>query len=267
MDETNLQSANAASSATLIPGGRSTAAGHGVTWISQGWSLFTKTPLIWVLNVVIFFVIAIVLMVIPIIGAIILYTLYGLFMGGMMLGAHAQHGGRALEVGDLFSGFNGPRAKPLFMVGVFCAVALLALMVIAAALFFAVVGASGGIGGLLSGGEGAMAGLAAGIGMGAVMVLLIVMAIAVPVSMAFWFAPTLVALNDVAPLDALKMSFNACLKNIVPFLLNGLVFLVLIIIGAIPFGLGLLVVIPLMFCSTYAAYRDIFLGDDGGAAA
>ena len=57
------------------------------------------------------------------------------------------------------------------------------------------------------------------------------------------------------------MSFFACLKNFLPFLLYGVAFVVIFIIASLPFGLGLLVAMPLLYASTYAAYRDIFLGE------
>ena len=44
-----------------------------------------------------------------------------------------------------------------------------------------------------------------------------------------------------------------------PFLSRyGLVLFVLSIVAAIPFGLGYLVLIPVIFASTYVAYRQIF---------
>jgi uncharacterized membrane protein len=128
-----------------------------------------------------------------------------------------------------------------------------------------VLGISGAIGAILSGDTGALGGLLVGAGLGTLLVLLIVMAVALPIFMAFWFAPALVAISNMSPIDALAASFKGCLKNILPFLLYGIVFLVLFILGSIPLGLGLLVVLPLVFTSTYAAYRDIFLGDDGHA--
>ena len=60
---------------------------------------------------------------------------------------------------------------------------------------------------------------------------------------------------------AIRMSFSACLKNVMPFLIYGLVFLFIFIIAVLPFGMGLLVAFPLMYASTYAAYRDIFLAE------
>ena len=61
-----------------------------------------------------------------------------------------------------------------------------------------------------------------------------------------------------APVAAMKASFGACLKNIVPFIIYGVVVLVLGIIAAIPFMLGWLVLGPVLAASVFVAYRDIF---------
>ncbi len=76
--------------------------------------------------------------------------------------------------------------------------------------------------------------------------------------MAYWFAPILVAFHELAPLDALKLSFRACLHNILPFSVYALISMVLLILAVIPLGLGLLVLIPTMTASLYVSYRDIF---------
>ncbi|HEX7465582.1 MAG TPA: hypothetical protein VF309_03000, partial [Usitatibacter sp.] len=55
-------------------------------------------------------------------------------------------------------------------------------------------------------------------------------------------------------------------RNFIPFLLYGIVMLVLCVAAVIPIGLGLLVWIPLSVTSTYAAYRDIFTKDSRPAA-
>jgi uncharacterized membrane protein len=46
--------------------------------------------------------------------------------------------------------------------------------------------------------------------------------------------------------------------NFVPFLLYGLLGVVLTIVAAIPIGLGFLILIPMIIASIYTAYRDIF---------
>jgi len=76
--------------------------------------------------------------------------------------------------------------------------------------------------------------------------------------MAYWFAPILAGLHNLRAMDAMKLSFFACLKNVVPFLLYGIIFMLLLILAIIPFGVGLFVVIPMMMTSLYASYADVF---------
>lgn len=90
------------------------------------------------------------------------------------------------------------------------------------------------------------------------MAMLIMLALMVPLAMAVWFAPALVMFRNVAPLEAMKTSFFACLKNIVPFLVYGVILLVLSFIAMIPVGLGMLVLMPVMIGSVYISYAEIF---------
>ncbi len=243
--------------------GRSTSIGQGVSWIARGWNIFTQAPLIWIVNSVIVFAIYFVLSLIPFIGSIISMSLFALLGAGLMIGAHAQHGGRPLEVADTFSGFQSPHKMNLFILGLLYMVSWTLLVVLAGILVAVILGASGVAGAFMSGDSSAIIGLIAGAGIGLVLIGLIVLAVSIPIAMAFWFAPALVALNGVSPLNALSSSFFACLKNFLPFIPYGIIFLVLFLVGSIPLGLGLLVVFPLLVTSTYAAYRDIFLADDG----
>ncbi len=88
----------------------------------------------------------------------------------------------------------------------------------------------------------------------------------IPLLMAYWFAPALVIMHGMGAVAAMKASFGACLRNFIPFLIYGIVMMVLVVVAMIPFGLGLLVWIPLSFTSTYAAYRDMFTEETGGGA-
>ena len=90
------------------------------------------------------------------------------------------------------------------------------------------------------------------------LVALITVSLYVPLLMAFWFAPALVILRNASAVDALKLSFNGCLLNIMPFLLYGIIGLVLTIVAVIPMGLGLLVLVPMVTASMYVACQDIF---------
>ena len=79
-----------------------------------------------------------------------------------------------------------------------------------------------------------------------------------PLIMAVWFAPALVVLRGLEPWAAMKQSFSGCLQNIVPFLIYGLIGIVLAILATIPLALGWLVVGPLTIASVYTSYCDIF---------
>jgi uncharacterized membrane protein len=62
----------------------------------------------------------------------------------------------------------------------------------------------------------------------------------------------------VAPVDAMRLSFAASMKNIVPFLLWGLIYLVASIVASIPFALGWLVLGPVLMLTVYVSYKDVF---------
>ena len=44
----------------------------------------------------------------------------------------------------------------------------------------------------------------------------------------------------------MKASFVACLKNLLPFLVYGVILFVLCLIAMIPIGLGMLIMVPVM---------------------
>jgi uncharacterized membrane protein len=82
----------------------------------------------------------------------------------------------------------------------------------------------------------------------------------IPLIMSVWFAPALVALHDLTAFEAMKLSFRGCLRNFLPFLIYGLVSIVLAVLATLPIGLGWLLLVPSLVCSVYASYRDIFTG-------
>ena len=154
-----------------------------------------------------------------------------------------------MEVGHLFAGFRG-KLGPLATVG---AIYLGAAVVIAL-----VVGlATGASVFTMMSGVGAEATPAAA--MTVILAMLIMLALLLPVIMAVWFAPALVMFHDRPPVDAMKESFAGCLRNIVPFLVYGVVMLVFSVIASIPLMLGWLVLGPVLCTSYYTSYKDIYL--------
>ncbi len=261
---TSVSAAADESVGAFIPNGQAVEAGRGWGWIAAGWELFIHSPLIWVVNTVIFGVIAIVLQLIPFIGGLAFNIISSAFVGGMMIGADEQRRGNSLEVGHLFAGFQR-KLQPLLILGVMYLGVAIALAIIMGVLMLVTLGMSGAFGSILGGDSSALASQLASKGAGVMgmfaLIILIVLALSIPILMAFWFAPALVVFHDVSPVNALTMSFKGCLKNIVPFLINGVIFFVLVIIGSIPLGLGLLVVFPLLFATMYTSYREIFIAN------
>lgn len=84
-----------------------------------------------------------------------------------------------------------------------------------------------------------------------------------PLLMATWFAPALVLFEGFAPGKAMFWSLWACLVNWRPMILYGLLLSVFGMVAlVIPFGLGLLLFLPMAMTSTYAAYRTQFIAKE-----
>jgi hypothetical protein len=202
----------------------------------------------WIALVIVLFVILVVLAFIPLLGVVATFLLMPLFVGGLILGCQALQGGSELEVGHLFAGFKTHTAN-LIVLGALAIGGWIIVMLPVVA----IVGAGAFLGAM----RGDAAGVAA-IGGSFLLAGLVATALSIPIYMALWFAPALVVLRGLAPVAAIKESFLGCLKNVVPFLIYGLVMLVLGIVAAIPLGLGWLVLGPVAIASVYTAYRDIY---------
>jgi uncharacterized membrane protein len=88
---------------------------------------------------------------------------------------------------------------------------------------------------------------------------MVALGLSIPLMMAAWFAPLLVAFKDMPAVAAMKLSFLACIKNIIPLQLYTITMVVLAVIAAMPYGLGFFLLVPVLFASLYASYEDIFV--------
>ena len=236
----------------FTPGGRTRPAGNGWAWIAEGWRFFLKAPGTWIAIVVVLLLISFAANFIPFIGPIAMMVLTPVFGGGLMLGCRALDEGRELEFRHLFAGFQAPLGNLAVLGAVYLALVfavMVAVGVITGVSMFAMFSGSAAQNPAMVG--GALATLAIG--------MLIGLALMVPVAMLLWFAPALVALNQLPPVDALKSSWSGCMKNMVPFLIYGLILFVLAIVASLPVMLGWLALGPVMAASIYTSYRDIYL--------
>ncbi|MGB0956004.1 MAG: BPSS1780 family membrane protein [Panacagrimonas sp.] len=237
---------------TSQPIAKSVPIGRGLGWMTDAWPYFAKSPGTWVLITLILGILSIGVSLIPG-GQILISLLTPVLSAGLLAGCAAQQSGERISVTQLFAAFSHPRLGRLMLLG------LLALLGYAVCLILFVIGLYLFIGGAAL---SLHQGLPPELGIfGIVLVVLIGMASMVPVMMASWFAPALVVFRDLSATQALLQSFFACLRNVFPFLIYGLVLFVLFFVATIPLGLGLLIVFPMVVASVYVAYRDIFSTD------
>ena len=226
-------------------------AGRGIDWIKQGWALFVQSPGLWIGIYLVFIGVLIGASLVPILGFIAQSVLYPVLGAGIALGCDHLRRGQPLEFSHLFAGFSRNNTQLMIVGGIYC-VGIIIVMVVA---FVPTIGL---VGGMAFVGGGDPDALMAMMGFPILIGFLLYFALLMPLVMAVWFAPSLVILNDVPAVDAMKMSFFGCLKNVLPYLLWSLVVLGLGILATLPLFLGWLVLMPWVAASNYCAYRDIY---------
>jgi hypothetical protein len=252
-------------------------AGHGFKWIADGWALFTLSPGVWIGMVLIWWMMILVIGLIPFIGGLITNLLNWALIAGMMYGCDKLRRGVPMSIGDLFHGLN-TRFQPLAIIGCLYLGGYLAALVITLVVVFAIGGASlwaqgGNFEQLLRDPMPLI--------MVALIGVLVLMGLIVPILMAIWFTPALIIFHDLEPIEACKLSFRGCLKNWLPYLVYGIGLLLIMLVLIVPIGVlialkgvdfgaigvGLLMVLaivmgilsmPITMSSTYASYRDIY---------
>jgi uncharacterized membrane protein len=230
----------------LVIEGQKVETGRGTAWLSGGWEMFKQAPGVWIGLSVVYMVVIMAASIIPLVNMVAPYVLTPILIGGIMLGCKALEQGDQLTVGHLFAGFSN-RTGNLAVAGLFYLLGFVVIMVVVFVIALVM-------------GFSAAATKSTGLAIAtAVIVGLVVFALMVPLLMAIWFAPALILFHDVAPLDSLKASFQGCLKNMLPFLIYGLVYLLLAIAATLPILLGWLILMPVTMASIYVSYRDIFI--------
>ena len=240
---------------------RVVAPARGWQWLFEGFWLFRKTPVIWLALTLALGLMWAGSLVIPVLGPLLFNLLSPALFAGLMIGCRALESGKPLEIGHLFAGFR-QHAAPLvtvggvYLVGTVVVVGIV-LVVAGGSMLPAVLTKPGTDIETL---RAAARSMSLALAVGAVVYL--------PLLMVIWFAPLLVVFNGLAPVAAMKLSFTACVSNTVPFLVYGVAVLMAWVVLSLPAALGaagaLLVVallvasIPMLICSVYMSYRDIF---------
>ncbi len=228
--------------------------GQGWIWIRTGFDIFNKGMGASVAMIVIWFLVGMLLEQLPA-GGFISQLLYMVWGAGWVVVARRGYEGQPLQFADFFAGFRH-RLTPLMLGGLMVLALFMGILLICAFMLH-----QWGLTGLLSQDPETLT-LTPEQAQGFLLCLLLGLALLVPVLMAITFAPALIFFHGVGAWQAARLSFKGCMCNMWPFLWWGLLGAVLIFFGALLMLVGLLVVLPAINYSIYAAYRDIYVDEE-----
>lgn len=238
------------------------AAGRGLNWLTEGWALLMKEPLVFAVMSVISLVAIFIMSLVPFLGSLAVTLLWPAMMAGFFLAFKHAKQQQAVTANDLFEPFKAPAS--LIGVGAMYLLASFVLLLVLGLVAFLSLGSITAI----MNGQIDMGRMAVGLAILA----LIATPTSLALAMAFVFAPVLVHEHQVPVIDAIKRSFFGSLRNILPFIVFFGVFIlcsfaisVLVAIPLLGWLLGIAVAIiylPLFCGALFCAYRDIFLNHD-----
>lgn len=227
---------------------------QGLQWILSGFYLFRKAPLAWVFVCFTLMLIAMTMALVPLLGKFIFTLISPAFLAGIMLGCKEMEQGKSLEINHLFIAFR-TNSAPLITIG--------GIYLIGQILIIGLVMLIGGsqMTDMLLYGKRVDESELMGVMSSFLTSSLIALTLSIPLMMASWFSPLLVVFHNAPPIVAMQRSFFACLKNFIPFQVYGITLIILTIICVMPYGIGLVILIPTIFASIYVSYKDIFLSE------
>jgi len=237
----------------------------GLQWVAKSFSLFGKSPSIWIVMLMIYFGISILLTTIPVL-VLIPTLLAPVFNAGFVYAAKAVDNGQMLEIDHLFAGFK-LQLRGLFRLGMLYFLANLIIIVVVSVVLESIANESAII---------AMSEATTTIELEQILMrypdllvailkaIMVGFVLTIPLIMASWFSPALVIFHNMPPLKAMFLSIKACNRNMLSFLIYGILMVPILLLAILPLGLGLLIVLPVIFISQYCSYKAVFNQQDNG---
>lgn len=242
---------------------------QGARWLPYGWRIFKAAPLGWLSMVFAYTFLMTVVSLLPLVGAAAATMMVPAFSVGFMAASRAAERGGGFGPGMLFAGFREALPAQLALGGLY----LGSVMLLLAATAFADDGAFARW--LITGKRPTVEVVQSDDFQAA---LLAAAALYTQVMMLFWFSPVLVAWHRMPVAKALFFSYVAMLMNWRAFLAYGAVTAIVTVAAPLATVLALtavtsgkaqltaagllfpvlLVIMPTLFGSFYASYRDVF---------
>jgi hypothetical protein len=232
---------------------RTVAALRGWHWIAEGFQIIARYPLQWLLLCAVLWVLSSLLARLPYVGVPATNLLAPLFLAGLMLACRAQEQGRAPQPKDLFAGFltNGAALTTAGGINMVAQILIAGLVVALGAEHINALKAAVS--------QPTNPEIVTQLWQRLMPLFLAAAALALPVVLMMWFVPALLAFNIMPAPRALQLSLIGCLRNVPAlFLYSTVVFLLLALALLTPFGVGLLLLLPLLITSAYVSYKDVF---------
>ena len=228
-------------------------AASGAAWISEAFKMLRAQPLAWISLTSAWLLVSLLLMLIPLIGAPLMTMAQPAFFAGFVLACRDQDMGLPVSTTHLFAGFR-TSGRTLIQIGSVSLLAELAVMMTIGAFGFfdafkgidrenptveAIAAAFSSVGGLW----------------------FVAAAAIFLIKGMLWFTAALIAHQSMPASHAIRWSFFAFIGNIVPLAIFGVLMLALMFIALIPWGLGLLVFVPIYAITHYTSFKAVFRAD------
>jgi uncharacterized membrane protein len=232
-------------------------AARGWVWIKQGYQLILRNPMLSISTSLVGALGIFIALLVPLFGPLLAVLLMPILLAGYMRICRALEEEEEVELAHLFAGFK-QHTTSLVSLGAFLMLGLLLVSAImmyiggdAFAKIMEEVQATENPQVLMEAISTAGSGVAFAFLLGFSLVLLLIVA--------WQYAPILVFFSGVSPVIALRASFTGTMRNILPYTVYSLIMQVLaLMLGILPFGIGMLVLLPLGLTSLYVSYRNIF---------
>jgi len=256
---------------------------NGVSWIVDGYKNFATSPFIWTFVIFLYITILGTLSIIPFFS-IISVIIAPIFMAGLMICARENKYNHTFFIKNLFDGFTLNGGKLAVLGAINLGIFFLLIIFVSITVFILFLGFIETLENIDNIETILETNLFTQYDILLVLIVLLLIAgLLLPVIMAFWFAPALIVFHDVDIFIALKLSFMGYFKNMLPYSIYSLVFMIIVIIAVIPITItatfinltepnilqiSLMIItgivevfifLPVFFSSVFASYEDIFI--------